>query len=242
MAAQSPTVNKKEFEITEIVHETPDVDIFKLEDEDGTKLSFNPGMFVMLTYTDPSTKAEITRAFSIASGPDVKTLEFYIHMIHGRFTSKLEGMKVGDKLKVTGPYGQFKFIPSDDKKILLIAGGTGLAPMMSILQEIKNSSTGNDAILLYSVRYPNEIIEKGKLDDLASHITLNTTITVTRESDEPWSGERGHIDSAMVKRHCTDYSDRTVYVCGPLAFVKAMKEVAEDLGIKSEKIKADVWG
>ncbi len=242
MAAQAPMVNRKEFEIYDIVHETPDVDIFKLKDEDGTRLSFDPGMFVMLTYSDPSTKAEVTRAFSIASAPNIEILEFYIHMIHGRFTSKLEDMRIGDKIKVTGPYGQFKFIPAEDRKVLLIAGGTGLAPMMSILREIKNSSTGTDSVMLYSVRFPNEIISKGELDGLARQIKLNTTITVTRKTDEPWSGECGHINSEMIKRHCDDYKERTVYVCGPLEFVKAMKTAATELGITSVKVKADVWG
>lgn len=242
MAIIKPVLNNREYEIYDIIHETPDVDVFKLKDEDGTRLDFNPGMFVMLTYTDPNTNTSITRAFSIASAPKSDILEFYIHMIHGRFTSKIEDMRIGDKLKVSGPHGQFKFVPNDDKKVLFIAGGTGLAPMMSMLREINNNTTDTDVVLIYSVRFPDEIIAKDELNDISKKINLKISITVTRQSDEEWSGERGHIDSDMIKRECVDYSERTVYICGPLNFVKAMKLATSSLDIKPIKVKADVWG
>ncbi len=242
MEVVQPTINKKEFEICDIIHETPDVDIIRLKDEDGTKLDFNPGMFVMLTYTDPTTNLDITRAFSIASAPKSDILEFYIHLIHGRFTSKVENMQIGDKLKVSGPHGQFKFVLSEDKKVLFLAGGTGLAPMMSMLREIDNSSIGTDVVLIYSVRFPNEIISKKELDSFQDKIKIKMSITVTRQNDEEWSGERGHIDANMIKRNCNDYSERTTYICGPLKFVKAMKDAISSLGVESSKVKADVWG
>ncbi len=242
MAVPKPSINKKEYIITQIVHETPDVDIFYLTPPDNQLLNFDPGMFVMLTYLSASPKLEITRAFSIASSPNTSVLDFYIHMIHGQLTSKLEGSKIGDRLLVTGPYGQFRFIPSEDKKVLFIAGGTGLAPMMSMLKQISDQSAGTDVVMLYSVRYPNEIIRKEELKELESRITLKNVITVTRQSDLPWEGERGRINSEMIKRHCVDCGERTVYICGPLEFVKAMKQAANELGISNVKVKADVWG
>lgn len=242
MAVVKPILNKKEYEVYDIIHETPDVDILKIKDDDGIKLDFNPGMFVMLTYTDPNTNKSITRAFSVSSAPKSDILEFYIHMIHGQFTSKIEDMRIGDKLQVSGPHGQFKFVPGEEKKVLFIAGGTGLAPMMSMLREIENNSIGTDVVLLYSVRFPDEIIAKDELSDISKKIKLKISITVTRESDEDWSGERGHIDADMIKRDCDDCSERTVYICGPLKFVKAMKTATSSLNIEPVKVKADVWG
>ncbi len=243
MAVPKPIINRKEFEVYDVIHETPDVDIFQLKDEDNTKLNFDPGMFVMLTSINPgSDPKEVTRAFSIASAPQTDTLEFYIHMIHGKFTSRLDNAKIGDKLLVTGPYGQFKFVPNEDKKTLFIAGGTGLAPMMSMLRAIKNSAADTDCVMFYSVRFPNEILSGEELKSLENEIRLKNIITVTRESEQRWDGERGHINSDMIKRHCNDYSDRTVYICGPLEFVKAMKQATTELGINNVKVKADVWG
>ncbi len=241
MAVSKPLIKRKEYLITEIIHETPDVDIFSITPPDNEIMEFDPGMFVMLTHVSADSK-EVTRAFSIASSPTTCVLDFYIHMIHGQLTSKLENSKLGDKLLVTGPYGQFRFVPSEEKKVLFIAGGTGLAPMMSMLKQIKDQSTGTDVALLYSVRYPNEIIRKEELKSLESEIGLNTTITVTRESEQHWDGERGHINSQMISRHVPDYAERTVFVCGPLEFVKAMRTATSELNINSIKVKADVWG
>jgi NAD(P)H-flavin reductase len=164
-------------------------------------------------------------------------------MIHGRITSKLENAKVGDIYYITGPHGQFKFIPNQDRKVLFIAGGTGLAPFMSMLKQISIMKLGTDVILLYSVRFPNEIIRKGELAALEKGINMKMVITVTRpQENDGWNGEKGHIDPEMIERHVDDISERTVYICGPLPFVKAMKETLSALGVGNVKVKADVWG
>ena len=164
-------------------------------------------------------------------------------MIHGRFTSHLDTAKVGDIYYVTGPHGQFKFVPQEDKKVLFIAGGTGIAPFISMLREIKQLSSGNDVSLIYSVKYPNEIIRKTELEDLAKSLTLKTTITVTRPKEgDGWTGYTGHINGDMIMKSTPDFLERTPYICGPLAFVKALKDALVLLGVKQEKIKADVWG
>jgi len=243
MAPVPPAIVQKPYVISEIIHETPDVDIIRFRASDGTKLAFDPGMFVMITYSNPDTKEKIARAFSIASAPNYDTLEFFVHMIHGRFTSHLDTAKVGDVYYMTGPYGQFRFVPSEDKKVLFIAGGTGLAPMMSMLRYINDLHSDNDVVLIYSVRFPNEIIRKQELEDLSKSIKLSTVVTVTRPQEgDGWTGETGHISTDMVKKYAPDFMERKVFICGPLNFTKAMHDVCTAIGISEDKIKADVWG
>jgi Na+-transporting NADH:ubiquinone oxidoreductase subunit F len=197
----------------------------------------------MLTYLDNNTNEKITRAFSIASAPKAETIDFYVHMVHGQITTKLENAKVGDTYYISGPHGQFKFIANVDKKVLFIAGGTGLAPFMSMLKHIYNMKLDTDIILLYSIRYPNEIIRKEELEALEKELNMKIVITVTRPAEnDGWEGEKGHIDSEMIKRHVDDLNERSVYICGPLPFVKAMKESLSSLGVEGVKVKADVWG
>ncbi len=237
------TIIQKPYVISEIIHETPDVDIFRFKASDSTKLGFDPGMFVMITYSNPETNEKIARAFSIASAPNSDTLEFFIHMIHGRFTSHLDTAKVGETYYMTGPYGQFRFIPQEDKKVLFIAGGTGLAPMMSMLRYVNDLHSDNDIVLIYSVRFPNEIIRKQELADLESKIKLKTVVTVTRPQEgDGWTGEKGHISTDTVKKYAPDFAERKVYICGPLNFTKAMHDVCTAIGIGEDRIKADVWG
>lgn len=240
--AQVPFI-RKPYTITDVVKETPNVTLFRLESEDKAKMNFSPGMFVMLTYIDPITKTEMARAFSIASAPSQDFLEFYINMIHGEFTSHLDTAKIGDVYYVTGPYGQFRFSPTADGKVLFVAGGTGLAPFMSMLREIRLLSSGNDIVLLYSVRYPDEIIRKDELAELTKQINLKTVVTVTRpRPDGGWTGQTGHIDAEMIKTYALDLAERVPYICGPLPFVKAVKDALVSLGVPAARIKADVWG
>ena len=236
-------INQKAYAVAEILHDTPDVDVFKFRADDSYRLKFDPGMFVMLTYSNKETNEKITRAFSLASEPEGETVDFFIHMIHGRITSKMEGAKVGDTYYITGPYGQFKFRPEEDKKVLFIAGGTGLAPFMSMLKYIDKLKSGTDVILLYSIRFPNEIIRKPELEMLEKSMGMKMVISVTRpQENDGWNGEKGHIDDAMISRHVNDIMDRTTYICGPLPFVKAMKDALAKLNVPNQKIKADVWG
>ena len=134
-------------------------------------------------------------------------------------------------------------MPNEDRKVLFIAGGTGLAPFMSMLKYIRKLKSGTDVVLLYSIRFPNEIIRKEELEQLEKDIGMKMVITVTRqENSEGWNGEKGHIDDAMISKYTPDIMDRTTYICGPLPFVKAMKDALAKLKVPNEKIKADVWG
>lgn len=235
-------INQKPYMLDEIIKETPDVTIFRFKAADNSRLDFEPGTFMMLTYVNEQTGEKIARAFSIADAPNSNTIDFFIHMIHGAITSRLEDAVVGDMYYLTGPHGQFK-LSNDDKKVLFIAGGTGLAPFMSMLEYMEANRLETDITMLYSVRRPDEIIKKGELEELEKALHLKTIITVTRpEETDTWQGEKGHIDIEMMKRHVSDIDTRTVYICGPLPFVKVMKDILTQLNVKQDRVKADVWG
>lgn len=243
MPATPVQFTDKPYRITEMLKETPDVTLFRLESEDRAELEFDPGMFVMLAYKDSVTGEKIARAYSLASAPNQNFLEFYISMVHGKLTSHLETAKVGDLYYVTGPYGQFKFSAREEKKVLFLAGGTGVAPFMSMLRQIKLLSSGNDVIMLYSVRYPSEIIRRNALAELTEQLGIRMVVTVTRpQQGDGWTGQTGHIDADMIRKYAPDFAERAPYICGPLAFSKALKDALISLGMSDERIKADIWG
>jgi ferredoxin-NADP reductase len=163
-------------------------------------------------------------------------------MVHGRFTSKLDNAKVGDVYYVTGPYGQFK-LDSNDKKLLFLAGGTGIAPFLSMLKQIEEKGLEMDIVLMYSVRYAADIICRKDLEGWEASLNARCCVTVTRPEQSPeWTGEKGHIDSNMIRKYASDVTDRTCYIVGPLAFTKAMKDTLKALGVDDSRIKADIWG
>ncbi|MGI0141861.1 MAG: ferredoxin--NADP reductase [Candidatus Micrarchaeales archaeon] len=238
-------ITKKPYVISEIIKETPDVTIFRFAAQDASTLSYDPGMFVMIAYKNPQTGEEIARAFSLASKPDDSQLEFAISMIHGRFTSKLDTAKVGDVYYFSGPHGQFKYNATENKKVLFVAGGTGVAPFLSMLRFIAEKKYDTDVKLIYSIRHPDEVIRKQELDGYQTSLNFKYLVTVTRQetdADKAWQGEHGHIDAPMIQRYLSDAAERTCYVCGPLKFTKAIEAALVSLGVDKSKIKADVWG
>lgn len=215
--------------------------------EDNAPCPFDPGMFMMITGIDAAGKRYTARAFSIASDPSTPGMEFMIikEPTHGDHIgrSHFVDANIGDIFYLKGPNGQFRFDPGIDRKVLFIAGGTGLAPFISMLRHIKVTSANCDNILLYSTKFSTEIISKGELNNYTSEIGTRLVITVTRpQPGDGWTGQTGHVDAEMIKKYAPDYMERTAYICGPLPFVKAAKDALASLGVPNEKVKADVWG
>ncbi len=246
MADQLP-VTERQYRLVEKIDETPEVLTIRLAPSDGATMRFDPGMFIMTSGLDGSQKRYVSRSFSIASDPSSPVIELYIvkrsHVGTAiEHTSHFVDSAVGDLYYVKGPYGQFRFDPRENAKVLFIAGGTGLAPFVSMLRHIKVLNSGNDIDLIYSIKYPTEIIRKQELEAYATGLGLKTTITVTRpQPGDGWTGETGHVDANLIGRHSADVAERTCYICGPPAFVKAVKDALVSLGVKPEKISADVW-
>ncbi len=236
-------VTKKLYEITLSESATPEVQLVRMKAVDGSALNFDAGMFAMIYGIDASGKECIGRAFSIASEPNAPELEFFVVKEHGGHVSHFMETKPGDRYNVVGPHGQFKFVPGVDKKVLFIAGGTGLAPFMSMIRHLKRLGTTADAVLLYSVKFPTEILLKEELFQLAKDLNIKLAVTVTRpQPGDGWQGETGHIGADMIKKHAPDVLERVSYICGPLPFVNALKDALVQLNVPKAEIKADVWG
>lgn len=246
MAVQIP-ISEKPYKLIEKVDETPEVLTIRFAPDDGLAAQFDPGMFYMISGLDSTGKKYVSRSFSIASDPASAVMEYYIvkraHVgTQLEHTSHFVESNIGDRYMIKGPYGQFRFDPMENKKVLFVAGGTGLAPFISMLRHIEKAGSNNDVDLLYSIKYPTEIIRKQELEDFAKKLSLKTTITVTRPQEgDGWTGEKGHINADIIKKYSPDVVDRTCYICGPPAFVKAIKDALTSLGVKPEKISADVW-
>ena len=248
MANAIPIIEKKYY-LAEKIDITPEVLAIRFKPEDGQPQVFDPGMFMMISGLDKITNQKcVGRAFSIASDPSSPMMEFFVikQPTHGEHQGRSHFMdaQIGDPFLFKGPNGQFRFDPGTEKKVMFIAGGTGLAPFMSMAKHIKLQNAETDTILLYSVKFPTEIIFKSQLEELSKQIGMKFVVTVTRptQSAQTWTGETGHVDSNMISRYCHDFAERTFYVCGPLAFVQAVKQALISLRVPENRIKADVWG
>lgn len=240
-------IGEKAYKLVEKREETPDVLMLKFMPDDNTPVKFDPGMFMMIFGIDAQGTRHIGRAFSIASDPLVPGMEFMVikeprHGDHiGR--SHFVDANIGDQFVLRGPSGQFRFLPSADRKVAFIAGGTGLAPFVSMLRHIKSTQSVSDNILFYSARFATEIISREELESYARDIGTKLVITVTRpQQGDGWAGQTGHVDAEMIRKYAPDFPERTFYICGPLAFVKAVKDALTSISVAPDRIRADVWG
>lgn len=228
-------LNIKEFKakVIEIRIETPIVKTFKLGLD--KEIEFNAGQFVMLSKEG----VKITRPYSIASSPNNKDfIEVTLDRKEEGYFSKIlhDEIKLGDELKMKGPYGVFYYKEYMGKNLLLIGAGTGIAPLRSIINYIIDNNLDINATLLYSVKTPDDIIFKKELMKLKNKI--NCIFTVTRHDKSDWTGLKGRINEDILK---DKINNELFYICGPPTMVIDMEFMLKKLGVKNDKIRTERW-
>jgi len=146
------------------------------------------------------------RSYSIASAPEDRLLSLTVECIEdGEVSPYLcDDLQVGDGLELRGPIGgYFVWNLSDGGPLLLVAGGSGVVPLMAMLRHRAHSASApRDAVpvrLLYSVRALDDIIYRKELEQLAQDPEVSVAFTVTRDAPSDWSGYRRRIDRAMLE-------------------------------------------
>lgn len=157
----------------------------------------------------------------------------------------LDELRVGDTIEVRGPIGgYFTWSPATPGPLMLVAGGSGVVPLMSMLRTRVGARSHTPARLLYSSRSERHIIYRDELDRMrAVDDGFVFCHTLTREVAAEWSGERGRIDRAMLLRRGFAPSDRpTIYVCGPTPFVESVAESLLAIGHHESTIRTERFG
>lgn len=223
--------------VKKVVHETPRVMTVVVDLE--KPISFKTGQ--CMRWNAPDGKAG--RLFSVASpgGDYQKELWFTMRIFpEGIISSHLPKLKVGDTVTLQGPYGKFIFDDTDKRDIVLIAGGSGISVLHSILLHILLRRMPNKVHLLFSVINKNEIIYKDEFTRLArTHPNFAYTVTVT---DDPtgWQGMCGRINKKMFDELFGDYQ-QTFYLCGPPAFMDCAIQLLKEAGVPEERMRIDRW-
>ena len=231
-------------ELVELVRETPRV----------SSLFFNvpewPGHLAG-QHVDVRLTAEdgymTERSYSIASPPDGRWLGLTVERLDdGEVSPYLVGeLKIGDKLELRGPVGgYFVWHAVDDRPLLLVAGGSGVVPLMAMLRHRAAESHRVPARLLFSSRTFEDIIYREELDRLvAAGDGLTVHHTLTREKPAGWTGYTRRIDAAMLKDVGWPKEQMpAVFVCGPTPFVEAAANLLVAMEYAPEWIKTERFG
>ncbi|MFC9431297.1 2Fe-2S iron-sulfur cluster-binding protein [Streptomyces sp. NPDC056987] len=226
----------REVRVAEVRRETPGAVTLVLEDADGKPrpFAFRPGQFFTLVADIDG--RPVRRAYSASSAPGASRLEVTVkHVAGGRFsTHARQGLRAGDRLAVRGPSGSFHAGPRPPGETVLIAAGSGVTPMMSMIRTRLAVRPGRDRIaLLYSSRSAEEIIFADELTRLAKDRPdrLSVTHVLTREE--------GRLDAAGVRRWVTGLSpspEAHYFVCGPEPLMDAVQGVLAGLGVPDEAV------
>lgn len=205
----------------------------------GRGVPFTAGQFVWLN-VGHSPFSLYENPFSIASAPDDgKTQTFVIKEV-GDFTRSLDRLSTGTRAHIDGPYGNLTIKGREADGIGLIAGGVGVAPMLSVLRQMHMDSDTRPAILLYGNRHRGQIVYEDELATMSRELPLQV-VHVLSEPAADWGGRSGVLDPATIKDvYSFDGVDRWLFLlCGPSCMIEAAESALIELGVPASRILSE---
>lgn len=220
--------------VRQITHATPRTRIIGL-DLCETEFAFTAGQAVMLGLHG----SQLRKPYSIASAPwelgKTGTLQVLAQIEDaGGLDPHLELAEPGTKLDLEGPFGSFGLPPNETIPILFVAGGTGIAPLRSMLIERLARPTRVPIALIYSARSAEEFAFRLEVDALAAAGRITAHFTVTRDGGT-WQGRRGRIDDALLKDALPSLQSLCL-ICGPPQLVSDAGARLRALGVSEDRI------
>ncbi len=204
---------------------------------------YRAGQFIDITLLDPpETDAEgDTRGFTVSSAPSEGVITITTRLRDTAFKRVLQTMPLGSCVKIEGPFGDLR-LHHASRPAVVITGGIGITPFRSILTEtIATGGLPYPVALLYANRHPQDAAFLEELKELARQ-DPNLTFVPTMsglENDDPWEGERGHIDAAMLARHLDGWNDAIYYLTGPSGMVHALRTMLVGAGVDEDDIRTE---
>ena len=187
------------------------------------------------------------RSYSISSAPAEPQVTLTIERLgDGEVSPYLtDVLHPGDELEVRGPIGGwFTWRPEEGGPLLLVAGGSGIAPLMAMIRQRAAVRSPAPVCLLYSSRTYNEIIFREELDrSVAADEDLMVTYTLTHSQPPGWQGYIRRIDRAMLEAVAWAPEEHPmIFVCGPTPLVESVATLCVGLGYSPERIKTERFG
>jgi ferredoxin-NADP reductase len=217
--------------VAAVKQETPRVKSFRLDLP--MWVPHLPGQHYLVRLTAPD-GYRAQRSYSVASSPlDEGSIELTIDLLgDGEVSPYFHQVVVeGDQVEVRGPFATY-FVWRGEPA-LLIGGGSGVVPLMSMLRHRRRAMPEVPMHLVYSVRSQHDLIYADELGD-------DATITFTRGAPHGWGGHSGRIDGPLLERALVQ--DAVAFICGSTPFVAAAEELALDAGVDPSRIRTERFG
>jgi predicted ferric reductase len=230
---------RRPYSLEEVRPEPGGVVTLRLRPARGKGLRFRAGQFSWITLDSAFVPTE--HPFSIASSsarPD--QVEFTIKQL-GDFTTEVAGAIEGSRAYLDGPFGNYGVGWEAAGQLLLVAGGIGITPNMSILRTMADLSDGRPVTLVYGNNDWETIVFREELERLAIDLDL-TVIHVLAHGHEGWEGDTGFITTEILRRGLPDdLSGVQCYVCGPPPMMAAVERALIDAGVPPRQVHSELF-
>lgn len=241
-----PTVLQvNRYVVEELVWESVNVFTLKLSAEAGAPLSFIAGQWVYLHLLNQDGSSWGRAAFSLASAPSESKERLQLAVkIEKDFTKKAGQLQPGDVVGIQGPFGVFT-LPEKASKVVMFAGGIGIAPFRSMIREILARKLPIEMLIFNSNSFIEDAVFFEELDDFALQSPGFKAVNTLTGGDvsKDWTGETGRFNQAMFDKYCVDEPGNVYMMCGPEAFMESVKEVLTAKGIDTKtRLKKELFG
>jgi ferredoxin-NADP reductase len=223
--------------------QTHDTKTLRFQVPKERQLRAKPGQFLTFQWTIDGQR--VIRSYTISSSP-----------IHGNYVEitpkRMENgcvsvflndrAKPGLNVKASGPYGEFYFDETLHKSIVLIAAGSGITPMISMLRYIDDLKLATSVTLLYCVRTGADIIFQSELARLERSLPNFKYEVCLSQPDPAWKGQSGRLTGGFISQHLIDVDSPTFFLCGPKGFMDNARRILSTLGVQQERILQESFG
>ncbi|MDM5317441.1 NO-inducible flavohemoprotein [Fictibacillus sp. b24] len=242
----------KPFEVVRKVEESSVITSFYLKPQDGGRLSdFQPGQYLSVRMDIPGERNTHIRQYSLS---DAKGKEHYrisvkkesgMHTKDGIVSVYLhEGVKEGDILYLSAPAGDFYLDTNSEKPVVLISGGVGLTPMVSMLKTSAEKQPKREVTFIHAaINGQTHALKKEVLEAAAdsNNITIHFVYEKPQEEDFGYA-KTGYIDREWLKEVLPLKEETAYYFCGPVPFMKAINSALQELNVPQENIHFEFFG
>jgi predicted ferric reductase len=229
---------RRPYRVAEVREERSDTRTLVMRPDGHPGFRFSPGQFAWLTlWGSPFKITGHPFSFSSSAAVTDGRVEMSIRNL-GDFTSAIDRAPVGQRVYLDGPYGAFTIGNPADMHVL-VAGGIGVTPMMSMIRTLADRSDERPVILLYASKDWESITFREDLETLEARLNL-TIVHVLQNPSTEWTGERGYITAEMFKRHLPPpYADHEYFICGPDVMMDAIEKALKSLGVPLSKYHSE---
>lgn len=195
-----------------------DIKLLRIALPEGEELDIIPGQYIQLeTPAYQKTPEPVYRAYSIASDPlDRRHIDLVIRLVPGGIctTYVFNHLRAGQPVEFNGPYGDFR-LTDTDKEMIFIAGGSGMAPFLSMLAHLRNQKSQRRVTYFFGARARRDLICLDRMKEFEQALPGFTFVPCLSQPlpDDRWEGETGLVTNVM-RRHCPDLSNMEAYLCG----------------------------